>query len=74
MGDSGTNTEIAMSTHVVLNEFETGVVQACLQVIRTAAPSIKLTEYDSRLYHKVIDGVLEKIDFANRIQNPIIEG
>jgi hypothetical protein len=63
-----------MTTHVVLNEFETGVVQACLMVLKRAAPSVVLTEYDSRLYHKVIDGVLEKIDSANRIQNPIIEG
>lgn len=63
-----------MTTHVVLNEFESIVIQLGLTIIRSAAPSIVLTEYDTRLYHKVIDGVLEKIDFANRIQNPIIEG
>jgi hypothetical protein len=63
-----------MSTHIVLNEFESNVVQACLKVLRCAAPSIILTECDTRLYHKVIDGVLEKIDSANQIQNPIIEG
>ena len=66
-----------MTTHVVLNDDESTVIQLSLEVLKRVSPSVVLTEHDNVFLADaavaIIDGVLEKIDEATKLQHPIIE-
>jgi hypothetical protein len=59
-------------TCVVLDDLESTVIQMGLEVLRSASPSVMNAE-QKEFYQSVIDGVIEKIDTAEKMQHPTIE-